>query len=91
MKDGTFTVDLAFDGAPPADLLPGQALEGRLSLGGDQAGPAAGRPLPGAERRRLGDGGRAPTAVAPSAGAIKIGRRNAEQVEVLAASRPASG
>ena len=33
MSDGTFTVDLAFTAAPPADLLPGQAVQGKFSLG----------------------------------------------------------
>ena len=33
---GVFTVDLDFDGPAPAGLLPGQAVDGKLSLGGDQ-------------------------------------------------------
>ena len=44
--------------AQPPGLLPGEALEGKLAVGGDRprADPA-GRRLPGAHRRRLGDGG----------------------------------
>jgi len=38
VKDSTFQVELVFDGAAPAGLLPGQALEGQLSLGGDRQG-----------------------------------------------------
>lgn len=33
VKNGTFTIDLDFVGDPPADLLPGQAILGKLSLG----------------------------------------------------------
>ena len=82
VKDGTFVVDLAFDGASPRGLLPGETITGRLSLGGDRpalllpAGPFLERSggdwamvMKGdnrAERRR-----------------IKIGRRNADQVEIL--------
>src|SRR5258706_6437816 len=36
VKNATFQVDLAFEGAMPRGLLPGQALEGRLTLGGDR-------------------------------------------------------
>ena len=32
----TFQVDLTFEGSMPRGLLPGQALEGRLTLGGDR-------------------------------------------------------
>ena len=82
VKDGTFVVDLAFDGPTPGGLLPGETVTGRLSLGGDQpalvlpAGPFLERSggdwvmvMVGdhrAERRR-----------------VKIGRRSAEQVEIL--------
>ena len=36
MKEATFQVELAFTGAAPADLLPGEALEGKLAVGGDR-------------------------------------------------------
>jgi len=82
VKDGTFVVDLAFDGATPPGLLPGETITGRLALGGDRpglllpAGPFLERSggdwvmvMSGdnrADRRR-----------------IKIGRRNSDQVEIL--------
>lgn len=82
VKNGTFTVDLNFSGAPPAGLTPGAALQGKLSLGIDRPGLilSAGPFLEGsggdfvfvldgehrARKRR-----------------IKIGRRNIEQVEIL--------
>jgi HlyD family secretion protein len=81
VNDGRFMIDLAFEGADPAGLVPGQALQGRLALGDDRAALvlASGAFLERtggdwvfvmtdddvAERRR-----------------IKIGRRNAEQVEI---------
>ncbi len=87
VKDGVFTIDLGFVGTPPGDLLPGQAVDGRLSLGSDQpaltlaVGPFLERSggdwvmvMTGArhaERRR-----------------VKIGRRNAEQVEILSGLSP---
>jgi HlyD family secretion protein len=83
VKDGTFTVDLAFEGRAPPGLLPGEALQGRLALGADR--PATLVPA-GAFLERTGgdwifvlgkDGKSAHRRT------IKIGRRNAEQVEVL--------
>lgn len=84
VKDGGFKVDLAFSGAAPAGLLRGQSLQGRLSLGEDQRGLVL---ASGAFLERSGggwvfvlaaDGRRAERRQ------IKLGRRNAEQVEVLA-------
>jgi HlyD family secretion protein len=82
VKDATFVVELAFAAQTPPGLLPGQTLDGRLTLGGDQkalvlpAGPFLERTGGDwvmvmtsdrrAERRR-----------------IKVGRRSAEQVEIL--------
>jgi HlyD family secretion protein len=83
VTNGTFTIDLAFQGATPAGLLPGQTLQGKLALGADRMAiilPA------GAFLERTGgdwifvlakDGKSAQRRT------IKIGRRNAEQVEVL--------
>jgi HlyD family secretion protein len=84
VKDGTFTIDLAFDGSSPQGLLPGQALQGKLELGTDSTAtivPA------GAFLERTG--GDWIFVVAKNGGdahrrTIKVGRRNAEQVEVLA-------
>jgi HlyD family secretion protein len=83
VTNGTFTVDFAFQGATPAGLLPGQALQGKLALGADRTATI----LPaGAFLERTGgdwifvlakDGKSALRRT------IKIGRRNAEQVEVL--------
>jgi HlyD family secretion protein len=88
VKDGTFTVDLAFEGAAPPGLLPGQALQGKLALGADRMAMI----LPaGAFLERSGgdwvfvvsqDGRSAQRR------AIKIGRQNAEQVEVLSSLAP---
>jgi len=83
VQNGVFTVDLAFRGSPPAGLLPGQAVQGKLALGADR--PALVLPA-GAFLERSGgdyafvvrpDGRRADRR------RIKLGRRNAEQVEVL--------
>jgi HlyD family secretion protein len=88
VQNGVFTVDLAFRDPPPSGLLPGQAVQGRLSLGADRRGLV----LPaGAFLERTG--GEWAFVVAPGGGhadrrRIKIGRRNAEQAEVLAGLRP---
>jgi HlyD family secretion protein len=84
VKDGAFTVDLAFNGATPPGLLRGQTLQGRLSLGAD----APGLILPaGAFLER--SGGEWAFVLQPDGHSaqrrrIKVGRRNAEQVEILA-------
>ncbi len=36
VKEGTFNVDLRFTDGAPAELLPGQALQGKLALGADR-------------------------------------------------------
>jgi HlyD family secretion protein len=83
VKGGTFTVDLAFDGATPAGLLRGQTLQGRLSLGADVQGLV----LPsGAFLERTG--GDWVFVVQPDGHTaqrrrIRIGRRNADEVEIL--------
>jgi len=83
VTNGTFTVDLAFQGTPPVGLLPGQTLQGKLALGADRMATI----LPaGAFLERTGgdwifvlaeDGKSAQRRT------IKIGRRNAEQIEIL--------
>jgi HlyD family secretion protein len=83
VTNGTFTIDLAFQDATPAGLLPGQTLQGKLALGADRTATV----LPaGAFLERTGgdwifvlanDGKSAQRRT------IKIGRRNAEQVEIL--------
>lgn len=87
VKNATFQVDLAFEGAMPRGLLPGQALEGRLTLGGDR--PALVLPAGAFLEKTGGDW----VMVADANGThaerrrVRIGRRSAEQVEVLAGLR----
>jgi HlyD family secretion protein len=82
VKDGVFVVDLAFDGAMPRGLLPGETITGRLSLGGDSralllpAGPFLERSGGDWVMVMNGDGHALRRRV-------KIGRRNSDQVEVL--------
>jgi HlyD family secretion protein len=87
LKDGAFTVELAFVD-PPAGLLAGQVLEGRLTLGGDRqalilaigpflddtGGNWVMRFLQGSDTAR-----RQP---------VVVGRRNAEQVEIVSGLSP---
>ena len=88
VKDSTFEVELAFKGAQPPGLLPGEALEGKLAVGGDRRAlvlPAG----PFLERT----GGDWAMVVSTDRGhaerrRIKLGARNAEQVEVLAGLKP---
>ena len=88
VTDGRFGVELAFTGPAPAVLTPGQALEGRITLGGDRralllpAGPfldATG-----------GDWAMVLAADGKSAGRrqLRVGQRNAEQVEILSGLSP---
>ena len=88
VKNATFQVDLAFEGAMPRGLLPGQALEGRLTLGGDR--PALILPAGPFLERTGGDW----VMVLDASGTraerrrIRIGRRSNEQVEVLSGLKP---
>ncbi|HZZ67770.1 MAG TPA: efflux RND transporter periplasmic adaptor subunit [Phenylobacterium sp.] len=84
VKNATFQVDLAFDGAMPRGLLPGQALEGRLTLGGDR--PALVLPAGAFLERSGGDWVMVVDASGTHADRrrVRLGRRSAEQVEVLA-------
>lgn len=82
VKDGVFVVDLAFDGDQPQGLLPGETITGRLSLGGDRralllpAGPFLERS--GGQWAMVMDGDSH-----AMRRQIKIGRRNADEVEIL--------
>jgi len=88
VKDAAFQVELAFRGAQPSALLPGEALEGKLAVGGDRralilpAGPWLERTGGDWAMVVAGDGGHAERR------RIKLGARNAEQVEVLAGLKP---
>jgi HlyD family secretion protein len=88
VKDSTFQVELAFKGPQPAGLLPGEALEGKLAVGGDRralvlpAGPWLERTGGDWVMVVSADGGHAERR------RIKLGARNAEQVEVLSGLKP---
>jgi len=83
VQTGVFTAELEFVGRSPDGLVPGAAVQGKLSLGGDE--PALILPA-GAFLERTG--GSWIMVVEPGGRAarrrpIKTGRRNVEQVEVL--------
>ena len=88
VKEGSFKVDLAFDGPTPAGLLRGQTLQGRLSLGADQSGVVM--PAGAFLERSGGDWVFVldPEGRSAHRRRIRIGRRNAEQVEVLSGLEP---
>jgi HlyD family secretion protein len=88
VKDGTFVVDLAFVGAEPANLLSGEAVIGTLSLGDDR--PALILPAGAFLERTGGDWVMvaAPDGRSAVRRRIRIGRRNAEQVEILSGLAP---
>jgi HlyD family secretion protein len=84
VKEGGFKVDLVFAGDAPAGLLRGQSLQGRLSMGEDRSGLVL---TSGAFLEATG--GNWVYVLAADGNAahrrrITLGRRNAEQVEVLA-------
>lgn len=88
VKDGGFRVDAAFEGGMPAGLLRGQSLQGRLSLGEDSQGLilASGAFLEATGGHWVfvldADG------TSAQRRSIRLGRRSAEQVEVLAGLEP---
>jgi HlyD family secretion protein len=88
VKESTFLVELAFAGASPKDVLSGQALDGRLQLGDDRR--ALVLPAGGFLERTGG----AWALVVDASGRradkrrIKLGRRSADQVEVLEGLKP---
>lgn len=83
VKNGTFAVDLAFRGTHPEGLLPGQAVQGTLSLGADTmativpTGPFLERT--GGDWIFVLD----PSSHFAQRRSVHLGRRNAEQMEVL--------
>jgi HlyD family secretion protein len=87
VKDGVFIADLDFTGPQPKDLSPGQTVDGRLSLGNDQ--PALILPTGAFLERSGGDWAMVMSGERRAERRrIKIGRRNAEQVEVLDGLKP---
>jgi HlyD family secretion protein len=88
VKDGVFKADLVFQGGQPSGLTPGEAVQGRLSLGGDQ--PALVLPAGAFLDRSGGDYAFVVSANGRHADRrrIKIGRRNNEEVEVLSGLSP---
>lgn len=88
VKDGRFRVELAFDGAAPAGLNRGQTLDIRITLG--STAPALVAPTGG----WLDAGGGSSAFVLDADGrharrrAVKTGRRNPEQVEILSGLQP---
>lgn len=83
VKDGQFTIDLAFESAAPAGLLPGEASQGRLRLGEDVSAVVI--PAGAFLEQTGGDWIFVLARDGQSAihRRIKLGRRNAEQLEVL--------
>lgn len=88
VADGAFRVDLDFVRGEPSGLVAGEAVRGRLSLGADR--PALLLP---AGAFLDASGGRWVFVLAPGGDRaerrpIRIGRRNADQVEILAGLAP---
>jgi HlyD family secretion protein len=88
VAEGRFTIDLAFDQATPPGLLPGEASQGRLQLGADVLALV----MPsGAFLEQTGGDWifvLAPDGRSAVRRRIKLGRRNAEQLEVLSGLAP---
>ncbi|HLY54131.1 MAG TPA: efflux RND transporter periplasmic adaptor subunit [Stellaceae bacterium] len=88
VKDGKFEVDLAWDGAVPEGLRRGEAVQGRLELGGDTRSVV----LPAGAFLEV-SGGAWVFVVDGSGGeaerrTVKLGRRTPEAVEVLEGLKP---
>jgi HlyD family secretion protein len=88
VKEGRFAIDLAFDGSEPHGLLAGQGLQGKLRLGEDRTGvilPTG--PFLAASGGNwvfvVGADGRS-----ASRRSVAVGRRNAEQLEILQGLAP---
>ena len=88
VTDGKFRVELGFVGRPPAGLNRGQVLDARVVLGAARTAVLA--PIGG----WLDSGGGSLAYVLDASGAhatrrpIRVGRRNAEQVEILSGVEP---
>jgi HlyD family secretion protein len=88
VKDGVFAIDLAFDDAAPPALKRGQVVQGKLELGSDSQAIV----LPAGPFLEASGGAWAFVLDRDGSGAVrrplKIGRRNAEAVEVLSGLEP---
>jgi HlyD family secretion protein len=88
VKDGLFAIDLAFDDAAPPALKRGQVVQGKLELGGDSQAIV----LPAGPFLEASGGAWAFVLDRNGSGAVrrplKLGRRNAEAVEVLSGLEP---
>jgi len=83
VRNGQFSIDLDFDGQSPPNLVSGKAIQGRLQLGDD----APAKVLPAGAFLEH-SGGNWVFVVAKDGGSagrreIKVGRRSAEQLEIL--------
>jgi HlyD family secretion protein len=88
VKDGKFDIDLAWNSSVPAGLRRGQAVQGKLDIGGGSAATV----LPVGPFLEASGGNWAFVAT-PDGGAaerrpIKLGKRTTEMVEVLGGLRP---
>ena len=88
VKNGKFDIDLAWDAAPPAGLRRGQAVQGKLELGGDVAAVV----LPSGPFLEATGGAWVfvvdADGTTASRRAVKLGRRTPESVEVLGGLKP---
>ncbi len=88
VKDGTFKADLEFTGAQPSGLVVGQAVRGTLTLGADKPGLI----LPAGAFLEASGGNWVFVLDASGNRAVRrpvrIGRRNADQVELLSGLAP---
>lgn len=87
VRNGLFTIDLEFQGASPAELVPGATAQGRLQLGSDT--PARILPV-GPFLERTGADWLfvvSPDGKSARRRRIKVGRRSTEQLEILSGLR----
>ena len=88
VKNGSFEIDLAFTGSVPSDLTPGEAVQGKLTLGTDRPATLfANGPF---MDQTAGEWVFAldPTGHAAVRRHIALGRRNSEQLEILDGLKP---
>jgi HlyD family secretion protein len=83
VQNGQFTVEMSFNGADPSGLVAGEAVRGRLQLGGDA--PAHILPVGAFLERSGGDWAFVvtPDGKAAQRRRIKVGRRTTEQLEIV--------